>query len=314
MYVDHRLDDARPRHDLRRRARRRARSADRALARRHLVGAHVVPPARGAARRRASATIAFDHRGHGQSVLGDGRVTRSRTSAATCKTVLEGLDLRDAVLVGHSMGGVAVQSFVTQFPEIAAERVAGIVLLSTLAYTPFGSRSTRTKARIEQIDEARARHRSGCGTSPNLGFLAARVGFGKNPQPEPRRARAPDDARVPARDAARRAAACSSASTSPRELPERAHPDARRSAGPPTCSRRRPRPGASRELIPGARLELMPRRRAHADARAHRRARPADRRLRARGRSGADARRDVGPTRRCRPCRASRSRAYASGT
>ena len=90
--------------------------------------------------------------------------------ATTCKTVVEGLDLHDAVLVGHSMGGVAVQAFVTRFPEIAAERVAGIVLLSTLAYTPFGSRSTRTKAAHREAHEAHARHRSGCGTSPNLGL------------------------------------------------------------------------------------------------------------------------------------------------
>ena len=84
-----------------------------------------------------------------------------------------------AVLVGHSMGGVAVQSFVTQFPEVAAERVAGIVLLSTLAYTPFGSRSTRTKERIEKITEAHARHRSGSGRRRTSASSLARVGFGE---------------------------------------------------------------------------------------------------------------------------------------
>jgi pimeloyl-ACP methyl ester carboxylesterase len=98
------------------------------------------------------------------------------------KTVLERLDLHDAVLVGHSMGGVAVQSFVTQFPDIAAERVAGIVLLSTLAHTPFGSQSTRTKARLEKLMK-RAPDSQWLWDSPNLGFLAARVGFGKNPRP-----------------------------------------------------------------------------------------------------------------------------------
>jgi len=98
------------------------------------------------------------------------------------KTVLEGLDLRGAVLVGHSLGGVAVQSFVTRFPDIAAERVAGIVLLSTLAYTPFGSRSTRTKARLEKISK-RTPDAQWLWDAKNLGFLAARVGFGKNPRP-----------------------------------------------------------------------------------------------------------------------------------
>jgi pimeloyl-ACP methyl ester carboxylesterase len=96
--------------------------------------------------------------------------------------VLERLDLRDAILVGHSMGGVAVQSFVTTFPDVAAERVAGIVLLSTLAYTPLGSRSTRTKLRIERMLK-HSPDSQWLWNSPNLGFLAARVGFGKKPRP-----------------------------------------------------------------------------------------------------------------------------------
>ena len=126
-------------------------------------------------------TIAFDHRGHGQSVVGSAG-TRSRTSPDDMRSVVEGLDLRGAVLVGHSMGGVAVQAFVTQFPEIAAERVAGIVLLSTLAKTPFGSHSTRSKKRIEQITN-HVPDMSWVWSQPNLGFLLARIGFGRDPHP-----------------------------------------------------------------------------------------------------------------------------------
>jgi non-heme chloroperoxidase len=126
-------------------------------------------------------TIAFDHRGHGRSVLGQEGHSLENLGRDV-KTVLEGLDLRGAVLVGHSLGGVAVQSFVTRFPDIAAERVAGIVLLSTLAYTPFGSRSTRTKARLEKISK-RTPDAQWLWDAKNLGFLAARVGFGKNPRP-----------------------------------------------------------------------------------------------------------------------------------
>ena len=126
-------------------------------------------------------TIAFDHRGHGQSKVGTAGHSLE-TLAQDVRSVLEGLDLHGAVLVGHSMGGVAVQAFVTRFPEIAAERVAGIVLLSTLAKTPFGSQSTRTKKRIEQITN-HAPDMSWMWSSPNLGFLMARVGFGRNPRP-----------------------------------------------------------------------------------------------------------------------------------
>ena len=125
--------------------------------------------------------IAFDHRGHGQSVLGEEGHSLENLGR-DLKTVLERLDLHDAVLVGHSMGGVAVQSFVTQFPDVAAARVAGIVLLSTLAQTPFGSQSTRTKARLEKLLK-RAPDSQWLWDSPNLGFLAARVGFGKKPRP-----------------------------------------------------------------------------------------------------------------------------------
>jgi pimeloyl-ACP methyl ester carboxylesterase len=125
--------------------------------------------------------IAYDHRGHGGSVLGSAGHSVENLALDLC-TVLEALDLRGAVLVGHSMGGVAVMEFVTRFPELAAERVAGIVLLSTLARTPLGSHSTRTKARIEKITK-RAPDMSWVWSSPNLGFLLARLGFGRDPQP-----------------------------------------------------------------------------------------------------------------------------------
>lgn len=125
--------------------------------------------------------IAFDHRGHGQSKVGTSGHSL-QTLANDMRSVVEGLDLRDAVLVGHSMGGVAVQAFVTQYPQIAAERVAGIVLLSTLAKTPLGSHSTRTKKRIEDITN-HAPDMSWVWASPNLGLLLARLGFGRDPHP-----------------------------------------------------------------------------------------------------------------------------------
>jgi pimeloyl-ACP methyl ester carboxylesterase len=126
-------------------------------------------------------TIAYDHRGHGQSALGTAGHSVENL-AYDMRTVLETLDLHDAVLVGHSMGGGAVQAFVTQFPDVAAERVAGIVLLSTFATTPLGSHSTRTKKRIEQLTN-RAPDMSWMWSSPNLGLLMARLGFGRDPQP-----------------------------------------------------------------------------------------------------------------------------------
>jgi pimeloyl-ACP methyl ester carboxylesterase len=125
--------------------------------------------------------IAFDHRGHGQSVVGETGHSLENL-ARDVHSVLVGLDLHDAVLVGHSMGGVAVQAFASYFPDVARERVAGIVLLSTLAHTPFGSRSTRTKARLEQI-AGRVPDTTWVWESKNLGFVLARLGFGRDPHP-----------------------------------------------------------------------------------------------------------------------------------
>jgi pimeloyl-ACP methyl ester carboxylesterase len=125
--------------------------------------------------------IAFDHRGHGQSKVGTAGHSLANL-AEDVRAVVEGLDLHGAVLVGHSMGGVAVQAFMTRFPELAAERVAGIVLLSTLDKAPFGSHSTRTKKRIEAL-AGRAPDMSWVWNSENFGFLLARLGFGKDPQP-----------------------------------------------------------------------------------------------------------------------------------
>lgn len=125
--------------------------------------------------------IAFDHRGHGESVLGEAGHSLDNL-AEDVKTVLTELDLRNAILVGHSLGGVAVQSFVIRFPEIAKERVAGMVLLSTLAKTPLGSRSTQMKERYERIFD-HVPDTSRIWSSPNIGLLLARLGFGKDARP-----------------------------------------------------------------------------------------------------------------------------------
>ena len=72
--------------------------------------------------------IAFDHRGHGASTA-----TMDETSvdnlADDVRVVVEGLDLRDAVVVGHSMGGGVALGFVLAHPE----RVRSLILMDTLS-------------------------------------------------------------------------------------------------------------------------------------------------------------------------------------
>ena len=200
-------------------------------------------------------TIAFDHRGHGQSVVGTAGHSLENL-AEDMRTVVEGLDLHDAILVGHSMGGVAVQAFVTRFPEIAAERVAGIVLLSTLAKAPLGSLSTRSKQRIEALTN-HAPDMTWLWTSPNFGFSRGPDGFRQGPAPESRGARAADAARLPAGNAAATRRARWSASTSrpisrTSKIPTLVVVGTSDVLTPPAQAR------MIAKLIPGARMEVFP--------------------------------------------------------
>ena len=121
--------------------------------------------------------VAFDHRGHGRSVIGESGHSIENL-ACDVRTVLEGLDLTDVVLVGHSMGGVATLAFALHHAGVARERVRGLVLLSTFARTPLAvARPFRGAAeRIAGwVDIAALMRR------PDLGTALARIGFGREP-------------------------------------------------------------------------------------------------------------------------------------
>lgn len=125
-------------------------------------------------------TVAIDGRGHGESTVGDSGHSIENL-AADLRSVLEALDLRDALLVGHSMGGMAVQAFAVHHPEVVAERVSGLALLST-SPRALVSDAHRTRRGLERA----------AGWVPdvgvvmrqrNLGLLVARIGFGDDPDP-----------------------------------------------------------------------------------------------------------------------------------
>ena len=198
--------------------------------------------------------IAFDHRGHGASVLGEAGHSLENLGEDV-RTVLERLDLRGAVLVGHSMGGVAVQEFVIRHPDIAKERVAGIVLLSTIAYTPLGSRSTRMKAQLERF-ASRTPDTTRMWASPNLGFVLARLGFGRDPHPshvELTRRMMADCPHETRRDAPRVLVGLDLTAELPSvEVPTLVIGGTADFLTPPFEARR------IADLVPGARLELVP--------------------------------------------------------
>jgi non-heme chloroperoxidase len=83
---------------------------------------------------RTGARVAlYDHRGHGSSTTGSDGHTIDRLGRDLAE-VLDALDARDAVLVGHSMGGMTIQAFAAQHPDVVRRRVAALVLVATAAH------------------------------------------------------------------------------------------------------------------------------------------------------------------------------------
>jgi pimeloyl-ACP methyl ester carboxylesterase len=124
--------------------------------------------------------VAFDSRGHGESNVGETGHSLDNL-ADDLRTVLEALDLRDAVLVGHSMGGMSVQAFAIRHPDVVDERVAGLVLLSTSSHN-LVSDARRIRGALDRVVNLGP----DVGTfmrQRNLGLLLARIGFGDDPHP-----------------------------------------------------------------------------------------------------------------------------------
>jgi non-heme chloroperoxidase len=80
---------------------------------------------------RGHRVIAFDQRGHGRSTLGSDGIG-SAPMAADYAAVLEHFDVRDGVLVGHSMGGFVAIRAVLDHLDIAC-RLRGLVLFAAFA-------------------------------------------------------------------------------------------------------------------------------------------------------------------------------------
>ncbi len=76
--------------------------------------------------------IAWDMRGHGESVAGKGGVTLE-DAASDLAELLVALDLHGALIVGHSMGGMVAGRFAAQHHDVLAERVGGVLFVATSA-------------------------------------------------------------------------------------------------------------------------------------------------------------------------------------
>jgi pimeloyl-ACP methyl ester carboxylesterase len=76
--------------------------------------------------------IAFDQRGHGRSTIGT-RGIGSQQMVDDYLTILREYDVRDGVLVGHSMGGfIAIRALIEQSAAMA-QHLRGCLLMATFA-------------------------------------------------------------------------------------------------------------------------------------------------------------------------------------
>ncbi len=117
--------------------------------------------------------VGVNQRGHGGSTVGTDGFDAPRL-AADLATVFEQLEVTDAVLAGHSMGGIASMSFVLDRPDLANRRVTSLVLVATTART---SRSDQ-RAGIRLISKRNAERMSGDSSAVRL---IARGLFGREP-------------------------------------------------------------------------------------------------------------------------------------
>lgn len=83
--------------------------------------------------------VLYDQRGHGASTRGTAALAID-TLAHDLAAVLQATDAREAVLAGHSMGGITIMSLATYRPEVLKERAKATVLVATAA-TNAGDRS-----------------------------------------------------------------------------------------------------------------------------------------------------------------------------
>jgi pimeloyl-ACP methyl ester carboxylesterase len=116
--------------------------------------------------------VAVDHRGFGRSSA----VPPSfgfHGMVDDFATLLDVLDLRDAIVVGHSMGGAVALGLAVERPDVVAQRVGALVLINSSARGPADRPLPRAKAAALDwsLTERVGRH-------PRHGLVLTRANFG----------------------------------------------------------------------------------------------------------------------------------------
>lgn len=122
--------------------------------------------------------VAFDLRGHGRSTIGSDGMG-SAQMASDYEAVLRELDLRDAVLIGHSTGGFLALKALLDAPG-TSERVGALVLLASLA-GDFLRGSPQNRLQVPMIRSGLIQAVS---RSPTYGWLYGASLCGDTPSPD----------------------------------------------------------------------------------------------------------------------------------
>ncbi len=126
--------------------------------------------------------VAVDLRGHGTSVAGRDGYGMPRL-AADLATVLGDLELLDAIVVGHSMGGMTAMAFCGAHPEVLAERVAGLVFVATRAHQVMPPYLDRVARSLVAQGQGRVDGGRGLPSRATMNTRLVRAAFGDRPSP-----------------------------------------------------------------------------------------------------------------------------------
>jgi non-heme chloroperoxidase len=124
---------------------------------------------------RGHRVVLYDQRGHGTSTNGE-LAPSIPALGDDLRLVLEIAEARDAVLVGHSMGGMSVQSYAAEHPVDFKERTRGVVLVATAAKV---ARRSAPPALIGRLMDEGSNEWSRRGA---VGYALARRSLGRTPR------------------------------------------------------------------------------------------------------------------------------------
>jgi pimeloyl-ACP methyl ester carboxylesterase len=122
--------------------------------------------------------VLYDQRGHGQSGVGDGGLS-IQALGADLLAVLRSVGAHDAVIAGHSMGGMAAQVFMLNHSADAEQRVKHLFLVASacnrVQNTKFSHHLTDLAVADRAVRSAAGRHfvRFTLGSNPVLAQLDA---------------------------------------------------------------------------------------------------------------------------------------------